>query len=140
MRPGRLFQWNWAYRLCNGGSYEGEFKNSEANGKGTAVHPNGDILEGLWEDDYLIDGTFIIAMVINIRAPLKKQEALTLFTVNTFYNGQIYMGNWKGVRRHGLAEYWIDGSMYLGEHRNDQRDGPGIMYYPDGTQVGGFGK
>ena len=28
--------------------------------------------------------------------------------------------------------------MYLGEHRNDQRDGPGIMFYSDGTQVGGF--
>ena len=49
------------------------------------------------------------------------------------------MGNWKGLHRHGLgAEYWIDGSMYLGEHRNDQRDGPGIMFYSDGTQVGGF--
>ena len=43
---------------ANGGSYEGGFKNSEANGKGTSFHPNGDILEGLWEDDYLINGTF----------------------------------------------------------------------------------
>ena len=43
---------------ADGSSYEGESKNSESNGKGTAFHPNGDILEGLWEDDYLIDGTY----------------------------------------------------------------------------------
>ena len=127
---------------ANGGSYEGEFKNSEANGKGTAFHPNGDILEGLWEDDYLIDGTFYYSNGDQYTGTFKKTRGVDfIYGEYIWSNGQIYMGNWKGVRRHGLgAEYWIDGSMYLGEHRNDQRDGPGIMFYPDGTQAGGFGK
>ena len=125
---------------ANGGSYEGEFQNTKANGKGTAFKSNGDILEGIWEDDYLIDGTYYYTNGDQYTGTFEKTRGIDfIYGEYIWSNGQIYMGNWKGLRRHGLgAEYWIDGSMYLGEHRNDQRDGPGIMFYPDGTQVGGF--
>ena len=125
---------------ANGGSYEGGFKNSEANGKGTAFHPNGDILEGLWEEDFLINGTFYYSNGDQYTGTFKKTRGVDFIYGEYIWDtGQIYIGNWKGLHRHGLGtESWIDGSMYLGEHRNDQRDGPGIMFYPDGTQVGGF--
>jgi len=125
---------------ADGSSYEGVSKNSEANGKGTAFHPNGDILEGLWEDDYLIDGTYYYSNGDQYTGTFeKKRHVEFIYGEYIWDNGQIYMGNWKGLHRHGLGtEAWIDGSMYLGEHRNDQRHGPGIMFYPDGTQVGGF--
>ena len=125
---------------ANGGSYEGGFKNSEANGKGTAFHPNGDILEGLWEEDFLINGTFYYSNGDQYTGTFKKTRGVDFnYGEYIWDNGEIYMGNWKGLHRHGLgAEYWTDGYIYLGEHRNDQRDGPGIMFYPDGTQVGGF--
>ena len=124
----------------NGGSYQGEFKNTKAHGKGTAFYANGDILEGLWDNSYLIDGTYYYSNGDQYTGTFEKTSGVDfIYGEYIWSNGQIYMGNWKGVRRHGLgAEYWIDGSMYLGEHRNDQRDGPGIMFYPDGTQVGGF--
>ena len=124
----------------NGDSYEGKIKNSKANGKGTAFHSNGNILEGFWEDDYLIDGTLYYANGDQFTGSFKKTREFNFIYGEYIWNhGQIYTGNWKGLLRHGLGvEYYKDGSIYLGEHHNDQRDGPGILFKQDGSQIGGF--
>lgn len=125
---------------ANGGSYEGELQNSKAHGQGTAFYSNGDILEGQWENSYLIDGTYYYANGDQYTGTFEKTSGVDfIYGEYIWSSGQIYIGNWKGVKRHGLGvESWTDGLVYLGEHHKDQRDGPGIMFYPDGTQVGGF--
>ena len=40
----------------NGDRFEGEFKDNNANGKGTLTTADGKKYEGEWKDDYLYEG------------------------------------------------------------------------------------
>ena len=124
----------------NGGSYEGNFKNGEANGQGTAFHANGNILEGLWEDSYLIEGTFFYNNGDQFTGTFEKTPGVDfIYGEYIWKDGQMYVGNWKGTSRHGFgAEYYTNGDVYIGEHKNDYRDGVGIYFEKDGSSEGGF--
>ena len=124
----------------NGGSYEGSFVGGKAEGEGVAYYANGDILEGYWEDDFLIDGTYYYTNGDQYTGTFEKTRGVDFINGEYIWDsGQIYMGGFDGVKRNGLgAEYWIDGSAYIGSYKQDRRDGPGILYLPDGTTQGGF--
>ena len=52
---------------------------------------------------------------------------------NEKYMGKIYIGEWKNDLRNGKGvETWKDGERFVGNFKNDKREGYGIYYYSNG--------
>ena len=52
---------------------------------------------------------------------------------NEKYMGKIYIGEWKNDLRNGKGvETWNDGERFVGNFKNDKREGYGIYYYSNG--------
>ena len=51
------------------------------------------------------------------------------------YNGSKYIGNYKNDKRDGKGIYYFNsGNRYEGEWKNGKREGKGIFYYNDGDR------
>ena len=63
------------------------------------------------------------------------------FGTNTFANGNKYVGEYKGYKRHGQGTFiWADiniGNKYVGEYQNNQMHGQGIYTYSNGDKFVG---
>jgi len=94
------------------GTYIGEWKHGEWNGKGE--------LE-------FIDGEKYVGEFIN--------GARTGQGTLTYASGGKYVGGWKNGKKHGQGTHtYPDGDKYVGEYKNGQRHGDGIMTFgSDGT-------
>jgi hypothetical protein len=99
-----------------GHQYVGEFKDGQRNGRGILVLPGGRKLEGVWENNHIIEGIY------------------------TKPDGTKYVGYWKNDERNGQGELTFpDGRKYIGEFKNGYRHGKGTMTYPDGRKyIGDF--
>lgn len=117
-----------------GDKYEGEFKKSLKDGKGTEFYHNGDkyigeYLEGrpcgygeyYWAQGAIYKGHFCDGLMDG---------------KGTYINsrGDRYEGNYKEGKKHGYGEFtWISGNVYKGNYENDLREGYGEMYWTDGS-------
>jgi S1-C subfamily serine protease len=56
----------------------------------------------------------------------------------TFANGDIYVGEWRDNKRNGQGTYtFANGDIYVGEYKDDKRNGQGTVTYASGsTYVG----
>lgn len=53
-------------------------------------------------------------------------------------NCNIYRGNYEVGLRHGFGTFfYMNGSQYTGQWKNDMKDGPGIFIHPDGKIIAG---
>jgi hypothetical protein len=99
-----------------GQKFIGNFKDGMRHGKGVLLLPGGRKLEGTWQQNEIVEGTY------------------------TLPDGTKYVGQWKFRERYGQGELTFpDGRKYVGEFKSGQRHGKGTMFYPDGRKyVGDF--
>lgn len=56
----------------------------------------------------------------------------------TFADGNRYVGEWRNNNRNGMGTFtWADGARYVGQYLNGDRHGFGTMTWPDGNQYVG---
>jgi len=54
----------------------------------------------------------------------------------TFPDGTKYVGQYRDDKRNGQGTYtFADGRKYVGEFRDDKRDGQGSLFSPDGPLI-----
>lgn len=95
----------------DGATYEGEWKDDVAQGKGKLIHPDGDIYYGEWKND--------------------KANG---YGVYHHANGTKYIGEWMDDKQHGKGvEKWSDGTCYEGEYKDGLKHGKGIFRFADGS-------
>lgn len=122
--------------------YIGEFKNNNYCGIGARFYANGSVSVGTWKDGKLTadshtwnDGEnedyngFEYNLWDNGYNIGKENKTITVW-----YNGDIYVGDYKNGKRHGNGCYlWSNHDYYIGEWKNDNKRGKGIMHNADGT-------
>ena len=154
---GDKYEGNWfndkmqgygTYYFQSGSKYEGEYLDGKRNGYGTYYYTNG----GIYEGEYLNDKAH--GYGIETYASGAKYEGDFLEGKRTgkgkyiYSNGDIYIGYFLDGKRHGEGEYFYgflnSGGMiwsYIGEWKEDKRDGFGIHSYhlfeknEDGTNI-----
>ena len=53
-----------------------------------------------------------------------------------FTNGDVYEGLWHNGQKHGRGCYkWKNGVVFDGEFWLDKREGPGVLFYPNGLRI-----
>ena len=99
-----------------GSTYDGNWKDGEANGHGSVTYPDGATYVGNFKND--------------------KRHGHGILT---YPNGSTYDGNWTDGKANGHGVSIGGGSRYVGNVKNDQKHGHGVYTYPDGsTYVGNF--
>ena len=59
----------------------------------------------------------------------------------TFANGEKYVGEYKDDKRNGQGTYtWPNGEVYVGENKDDKRNGQGTYTWPNGQKYVGENK
>ena len=60
------------------------------------------------------------------------------FGAYTYKNGIKYVGEWKDDKKNGQGTYnWPDGDKYVGEYKDGKRNGQGTLTHADGAQYVG---
>lgn len=118
----------------NGSHYVGEFKNNLRDGNGKFTNKKGYIYEGEWLDGHFEGwGTIkkrgndgcVVSVYQGQFKNWKKHGEGKQFFVNGFYEGL-----WRDGKRAGLGIMWYnDGSVYLGNWKDDKYDEIGTMVY-----------
>ena len=83
------------------------------SGKGVYYYKVGDLYFGNWNDNVLVDGTYL------------------------FKNGQSFSGNVRGGKQGKGIYRYINGNVYKGEWKDDLKNGKGEMLYPSGARYEG---
>ena len=66
---------------------------------------------------------------------LNSQSKCSLFH---FIDGDVYVGEYRNNQRNGQGTFkWSHGDRYVGEWRNGKRDGHGVFYYSNGDRSEG---
>ena len=102
------------------GTYEGELKNGNPDGKGRFFHILGGYYEGDWKDG--------------------KKEGFGIDKMKNMAMNEVYEGEFKDDKRNGKGTLTLgDGEVYEGDWVNDKKDGKGKTTYPNGdTYEGDF--
>ena len=110
----------------SGNHFEGEWKNDQKNGYGIMIWRDLDeVYTGNWIDDKP-HGYGEHIWGDSSAKTIKKQ------------NCNIYRGNYEDGKRCGFGTFfYMNGSQYSGQWREDMKEGPGIFIYPDGRIVAG---
>ena len=106
-------------KLANGNYFEGEFVDNKKEGKGTYTWASGefagDRFEGLYEN--------------NLRAGPGTY---------TWADGSQHTGSWvEGLREGEATTIWANGQRYQGDYKNDKRTGQGVKEWPNGVRYEG---
>ncbi|KAL7235812.1 hypothetical protein ACSBR1_019158 [Camellia fascicularis] len=65
-------------------------------------------------------------------------ESSERFCEKVFLNGDIYVGNFKGIFPHGKGKYtWSDGTIYEGDWEEGKMTGKGEIFWPSGATYEG---
>ncbi|XP_028079072.1 phosphatidylinositol 4-phosphate 5-kinase 8-like [Camellia sinensis] len=65
-------------------------------------------------------------------------ESSERFYEKVFLNGDIYVGNFKGIFPHGKGKYtWSDGTIYEGDWEEGKMTGKGEIFWPSGATYEG---
>lgn len=121
-------------------SYNGEFKNGKANGKGKFVNKEGGVYIGDFKD-YLRNGSGTQTTPSGVKYSggwlNDKFHGMGVFT---FANGDQYTGQFADGMFHGKGTYkWVNGQKYVGSYLNDKSSGQGTLTFADGRKyVGEF--
>jgi hypothetical protein len=117
------------------GTYTGELKDGEPNGKGTLKLKNGDVYIGAfvkgsfngkglytWEDGSTYEGDF-------------ENDLFHGTGTMKFSDGGVYVGAFEDGALSGKGVYsWSDGSKYEGDFADSDFHGKGIFTFPDGRK------
>ncbi len=106
------------YTWDTGERYEGYWKNSMRNGKGTNYFANGAEYTGNWKDD--------------------KKNGYGAYKYKPESQFKSYTGDWVADKLTGNGIFiYRNGQKYIGELLNNYFHGEGTMYYTDGTSKTG---
>ncbi|MGD2099088.1 MAG: 2-isopropylmalate synthase [Desulfobacterales bacterium] len=122
-----------------GQKFIGHFKDGMRHGKGVFILPGGRKLEGTWQDNEIVEGTYTNPDGTRYVGQWKYRERNGHGEL-TFPDGRRYVGEFKSGQRHGQGTMWYpDGRKYAGDFQFGERTGQGTMTYPDGREyTGGF--
>ena len=105
-----------------GFSYAGEVRNRLKHGQGKITYPNGNIFQGIFEDDEMVLGNF------------------SFHDESNPCHGDIYEGGFENGTFNGIGTYHYlsinhdtPGDRYEGSFKDGKRHGQGIYYYHDGS-------
>lgn len=105
--------------------YEGNYENSQPNGEGFVISPDGTMTTGQWQNGQIVS---VYSTAPNCRVPS--------FTAQTLENGDIYIGELLDGVRSGYGVYcFVNGGYYVGQFQQGQFTGYGLYLEP---QTGGF--
>ncbi len=114
------------------GSYFGEFKLGKRDGEGTYYFNDGRSYAGEWKNDLehgrgkhvFLNGEYVGEFQYG------KRHGKGTYT---FKDGRKYVGTWADDKRNGHGDFrFADGEIFKGEWRNDMRHGEGKMYKKSG--------
>ena len=126
------------YTFADGRTYVGQFKDANYDGFGTFYNPNGSIKQqGLWRD-----GVFVQSQAqeqINFPA-CNGDFSGPCFGFRDYPNGDKYVGQFLNGNCSGQGTHtFFDGRIYVGQWRDDKRNGQGTLTWPNGDKyVGQF--
>lgn len=137
----------------DGGTYEGQFKNTYRHGEGTYIWSGKDKFIGKWKNGsqfgdgiyYKADGTveYNGAWENGQRIADANGNPVQVCTfgncteglgVQYLSNGDKYEGAFSKGLRHGMGDYhWANGSRYIGGWADNNQEGSGMLFNADGT-------
>ena len=134
--------------FADGEKYFGEFRDNNYNGQGTFTFADGTIQEGIWKDDEFQYAKKLSPPVPVIKAPAQSELPPcplsgifhNCFGTYTFNNGDKYVGEWRDDKRNGKGtDTYANGDKYVGESKDDKQNGQGTYTYANGNRyVGEF--
>lgn len=120
------------------GTYTGQWKHDEPNGKGTIKWNDGTVYEGEWKDGVENgQGTYTYANGGRYEGEVLNGLADGQGTFRSS-GGNVYTGEWKEGQPNGQGTMtYASGDHYEGEWKNDYPDGQGTMTYANGDSYTG---
>lgn len=71
-----------------------------------------------------------VTVLIVILTGLSMNEASAEYAAYTWPNGDTYVGEWKGTKKHGKGTYtYANGNKYVGQYYESMRHGHGVFYF-----------
>ncbi len=159
---GDVYEGGWLNGIRNGSgkyiwasddTYDGEWKDDKMSGTGKFVLSNGGMLQGLFENNRFVDGSYQVVndfgnytfsikagipVAVNMVLPDGTEylgdlddERLNGHAQIKYSNGDVYDGNVADGTKSGFGTYtWESGSSYDGIWAEDQMSGRGTYMYP----------
>lgn len=127
--------------MSNGAGYEGEFRNHFANGKGTQVEPNGNVIEcSSWVDGQATGQTTIRGPTgqIIFQGSLDKGKKTGKCTFYDPTQQAVFSGEFKDDFLEGRGNKRYDnGQIYEGDFKRGIEEGRGVLTLVDGRKFDG---
>jgi hypothetical protein len=118
------------------GVYTGHWKANKKCGKGSMVYANGDVYEGMWEDD-LPNGVGTLTTTAAAASSKMKSGASKHHPTSTSSKGdddeevqakEVYKGQFLNQKKSGKGTYiFANGDIYEGSWENNVRHGKGVL-------------
>ena len=111
----------------NGDRYIGQVKNNTKHGSGKYIWVNGNIYEGIWENNKRTHGMFKWSNG-NVYIGGFLEGKFSGSGIIKYSNGNAYEGEWKEGKKHGEGLLIEDKIKYQGEFKNGKFHGNGKLW------------
>ena len=126
-------------------NYDGEWRNGKENGNGKAEFSDGDKYEGQWKDGEIKgqgiyiwkDGDKYDGGVIPNNNSKHQYILRNGNGTMTWTNGDQYIGDWKNDKKDGQGILTSKGNKYEGDWKNDKQNGSGEYTWKNGEVYNG---
>jgi hypothetical protein len=126
------------YTYTDGEQYEGEFKNGKMNGQGIYTYADGEKQEGIFVDNKFQSAQTKATNNSKLPACLNPDYFDNCFGTQDYSNGDKYVGEWRNDKRNGLGTYtYENGDIYIGQSLDNKRHGHGTFSFFDGEKYVG---
>ena len=134
------------YVWDNGNKYIGKFKDGMHNGEGTIIFADGETIVGFWENDVYV-GTKTEWDAKSKRSDSGLQDCPSdqnlrydnCYGTLTWADGEKYVGEWKDNKKNGQGTYtWANGAKYVGEFKDNKQNGQGTYTWANGDKRVGY--